>query len=563
MLWPRIPWRPRFGGCAIARRRNCMGSSAGAPVAVERLEDRRLLSAAVGAAALLASHHASSGGLSPALAAGTIGGYLWNDRDADGAWAYPDTQLVGWTVYLDLDHNGALDGGDVSTITGGSGHFQFTGLPPGQYTVRYVNQPGFHPAPKQPASADVTIPPRGAGPTASAGDVDFGLTTANGQISGAVNEVFPGGSEVAAQHWGVYLDTNNNGRIDPGEPWTTTDASGNFTFSNLPFGNYHVRVDPLHAGWSSTSVAGQSYTILSDGQHPSAPLTFAYRKDPGVGSYSSHQLVDYFLVGGSSSDPATRTVSRGTFGNGWWSFVAHNVIPDMLWGIKRIELHNPFGLLPGQAYFPADQFLEAQAAGLTWLTKDFVTSWRFVTRFGIEVIGYIGDPEFDPSFQALASDPAAWNARFDAAVAPLVQAGMSVAFDLGQAMQQGDLLSQAVDRLRGQGVKVYLEQRPPEFSSYNLSFPVIATDQDWINSNPYLNQQSGWAAKNSELPAGNVVRIIQTTPPGIAFNDRAWMLGELHSILDDGNSAAVSVGWLRSLNISLGQILTPSFAVSL
>ena len=559
------PWPSRPRGCAASIGMAGRGRYVKRRATVERLEDRRLLSAVAGAA-LVVTHHSSSAGISAALASGTIQGYLWNDRDADGAWAYPDTQLVGWTVYLDLDHNGALDGNDVTTTTNTAGHYQFTGLPSGTYTVRYVNQPGFHPAPNQPSSTDATIPDHGksaSSPVSDSVEVDFGLTTANGQITGVVNEVLSDGREAGAQNWGVYLDTNNNGRIDPGEPWTTTDASGHFAFTDLPFGQYRVRVDPLHLGWHSTSVAGQSYAILSDGEKASAPVTFAYQKDPPVGSFSKSQLVDYFLVGGSSADPNTRMVSRGTFGNGWWIFVTRNVIPDMFWGVKRVELHNPFGVLPGQPYFPADQYLEAQAQRLTWLTRDFVPTWRFVTRLGIEVIAYIGNPEDDPSFQPLTSDPAAWNARFDASVAPYVQAGMSIAFDVGQAVQQGDLLSQAIDRLRAQGITIYLEQRPPESSSYNLTFPVIAADQDWINSNPYLNTQFSWAAKNSEVPAANVVRIIQTTPSGIATNNRGWMLEELHSILEDGNSAAVSVAWLRSLQISFTQVLTPTVSANL
>lgn len=565
MLHPGLTWP--FG--SIGRAANfgtaCGGRHVERSATVERLEDRRLLSTVIGAAAVV-THHVSSAGISAALASGTIQGYLWNDRDADGAWKYPDTQLVGWTVYLDLDHNGALDANDVTTTTDAAGHFQFIGLPPGTYTVHYVNQPGFHPAPNQPSSTDATIPAPGKSASSPDGDsveVDFGLTTANGQISGVVNEVLSGGREVGAQNWGVYLDTNNNGQIDPGEPWTTTDASGHFAFTDLPFGQYHVRVDPLHLGWHSTSVAGESYTILSNGQKASAPVTFAYQQDPPIGSFSKTQLVDYFLVGGSSADPNTRMVSRATYGNGWWAFVARNLIPDLAWGVKRVELHNPFGVSPGQAYFPADQYLEAQTQGLTWLTRDFVPTWRFITRLGMEVIAYIGNPEEDPSFQPLTSDPAAWNARFDASVAPFVQAGMSIAFDVGQAVQQGDLLSQAIDRLRAQGVTIYLEQRPPEFSSYNLTFPIIATDQDWINSDPYLNPQFSWAAKNSEVPAGNVVRIIQTTPSGIATNNRGWMLEELHSILEDGNSVAVSVAWLRSLQISFTQVLTPTVSANL
>ena len=527
-------------------------------IVIEPLEHRRLLSAAGAAVAPALSHHVSTDGVMPALVGGTIAGSLWNDRNADGAWDYPDTPLVGWRVYLDLDHNGAFDGDDLSVATDRGGHYQFRGLPAGTYTVRYVNQPGFHPAPNQPASAQVTISSEVAKRSESneeTAQVSFGLTTANGQISGTVSEVLPDGSETGARHWGVYLDTNNNGRIDPGEPWTTTDAHGHFAFTDLPFGVYHVRVDPLHLGWSSTSVSGQSYTIFSDGQKASAPVTFAYQEDPPIASYSPAQLVDYVLVGGSSSDAATRAVSRGTFGAGWWGFVARNVIPDIVWGTRRILLFNPFGV-GEEPSFPADQFLEAQNAGLTWLTGDFVNAWAPITRSGVEVIGYIGSPESDPSFQALASDPAAWNARFNASIAPLVQAGMSIGFDLGQVMTQGDLFSQAIDRLRAQGVKVYLENRPPEFAPYNLTFPVISVSPGWDTTNPYLDPRQGWAAKNSEVLPG-VVQLIQYPPPGTSWTDRQWLLGTIRAILRDGDSAGIPISVLRSAGVSLSEILTP------
>jgi hypothetical protein len=47
----------------------------------------------------------------------------------------------------------------------------------------------------------------------------------------------------------VFLDTNNNGQLDSGEQSTTTDSSGNWTFTHLATGAYHVRrVFP--SGWT-------------------------------------------------------------------------------------------------------------------------------------------------------------------------------------------------------------------------------------------------------------------------------------------------------------------------
>jgi hypothetical protein len=39
----------------------------------------------------------------------------------------------------------------------------------------------------------------------------------------------------------IFLDANNNGVLDPGETFTTTDVNGNYSFANLASGTYRVR----------------------------------------------------------------------------------------------------------------------------------------------------------------------------------------------------------------------------------------------------------------------------------------------------------------------------------
>lgn len=477
---------------------------------------------------------------------GSITGVVWTDLNANGKWDAGDGRAVGWTVYMDLNHDGKLDAGDPTAITTSAGWYTFGNVAGGTYDVRYVPPSSlWHAAPYQPDHLTVTVLP-GQAVTGQ----DIGVTSASGQISGIVDA---GGAP--AQHWGVYLDINHNGRIDPGEPWTSTDANGSFSFPDLLPGTYTVRVDPLHGGWTPASASSGAFTITSDGQHASNPVAFNYRP-AALARYDVSQLVDYFLIGGDSSNASTRYVDQGALGDGWRTFVTARVQPDLAWGVRRIEMHNPFGI-GNDPFYRADQFLEAQAAGMSWLTDDFVNAWAPITRSGVEVIGYIGNPESDPSFQALESDPAAWNARFDASVAPLVQAGMSIGFDLGQRMTQGDLFSQALDRLRAQGVKIYLENRPPEFAPYNLTFPVIAVNPGWDTNNPYVDPTQGWAAKNSEI-LPNVMQLIQQPPPGTSWSDKQWLLGTIRSILADGDSAGVSIGQLRQMGLTLNDVLTPA-----
>ena len=47
-------------------------------------------------------------------------------------------------------------------------------------------------------------------------------------------------TEVGLEGWTIYLDLNNNGRLDPGEPTAVTDASGRYSFTGLPAGQYTV-----------------------------------------------------------------------------------------------------------------------------------------------------------------------------------------------------------------------------------------------------------------------------------------------------------------------------------
>ena len=526
---------------AITRRiwRHRVRPVAASPAVVaEALEGRRLLSGA------------------------SVSGCIWTDVNANGIWDGPDGRAAGWTVYLDQNNNGQLDPGETAVTTDALGWYAFSNLSPGTSTIRYIAPNGvWHAAPLAQDHLTVTL---------NDGDAltyqDFGVTSANGQIRGTVLA-----AGAPAEHWGVYIDSNNNGQIDPGEPWTSTDASGQFSFSSLIAGTYTIRVDPLQAWWAPTSGTPASFTVTSDGMNPSAPLTFSYQPTPLPSSYQQTQLVDYLLIGGTLNNDATRNVNPNMLANGWTGYVAQQVRPDIAWGARRIELHNPFGILAGDtldglALFRTDQYLEAQAAGLGWLTNDFVSAWKPITQSGVEVIAYIGNPDLDISMQALTLVPAAWNARFDASVAPFIQAGMSIAFDVGQRFTGGDLFNQALERLTAEGVKVYLENRPAESTPYNWQFPIIATDS-WPDSDPYVQPSQSWAAKTSELPnRGNVIELIQGPPAGESWSDTRWVVSHVQSILRDGDSVGVQILNLRQDGLTLNDLLipaTPTYGASL
>lgn len=66
--------------------------------------------------------------------------------------------------------------------------------------------------------------------------------------------------EPALSPWTIYLDQNQNGKRDTGERYTVTDASGNFSFPNLPPGSYVV-AEELRSGWMQTAPVSQTHLV--------------------------------------------------------------------------------------------------------------------------------------------------------------------------------------------------------------------------------------------------------------------------------------------------------------
>ena len=53
--------------------------------------------------------------------------------------------------------------------------------------------------------------------------------------------------------WQVYIDSNGDGQYEAGEPTTTTDAKGNYTFKDLQKGTYLIGVVPAISGETETT----------------------------------------------------------------------------------------------------------------------------------------------------------------------------------------------------------------------------------------------------------------------------------------------------------------------
>jgi hypothetical protein len=213
----------------------------------------------------------------------SLSGFTFDDTDRDGQYDIGEKKTSGKTVFLDTNNNGKLDSGERSIVTDAAGNFSFTKLAAGTYHIRRVFPSGY-------SYSTALIDPTLADGQAIGGLVIGSKPTSslppppppqNGTISGfCFNDTDKDGvydsGEAKTSGKTVFLDTNNNGKLDSGEKSMVTNSSGNFNFTNLAAGTYHVRrVFP--AGYTySTALAdivlasGQTFSNVAIGSKPTA-----------------------------------------------------------------------------------------------------------------------------------------------------------------------------------------------------------------------------------------------------------------------------------------------------
>ena len=73
----------------------------------------------------------------------SISGQVFSDHNNDGIKDAGEPRLSGWTIYLDANHNGALDASEDSAVTDAAGNYSFVNLTSASYRVREVGQTGW------------------------------------------------------------------------------------------------------------------------------------------------------------------------------------------------------------------------------------------------------------------------------------------------------------------------------------------------------------------------------------------------------------------------------------
>ena len=230
-------------------------------------------------------------------AAGFIAGQVYVDHSvpANGSFDSGDTPLPG--VRLELHQGGDCSGALLASITtDASGQYQFSGLAAGTYSVCQPEQPAGTVNGQTLAGGIVAVngssgtPGTGSNPSATssriAGIVLKGDGT-GGAVSGSRGNDFTEYQPLRISGQ-VFLDSNENGRPDGGEPGiagqtillsgtdllgqpvsrrTQTDASGHFEFAGLLPGDYTLTQPDQPAGTqngqTTAGSAGGTATPLS------------------------------------------------------------------------------------------------------------------------------------------------------------------------------------------------------------------------------------------------------------------------------------------------------------
>jgi hypothetical protein len=194
-----------------------------------------------------------------APAYGGISGTLFSDANGNRKRESGDAGIAHAKVFIDANNNGVLDSTERTAQTDEDGVYAFTRLRAGSYVVRALTSDGFAPF----STKSITVKLKNG---QNAGSVNFGAVpkpTISGSLfrddngNGALDDAL---AENTLYGWTVYLDSNNDGVLNDGESFTTTDRFGRWSFSNLPDGEYAVRV-AVTGPWQVSTPVGESAQV--------------------------------------------------------------------------------------------------------------------------------------------------------------------------------------------------------------------------------------------------------------------------------------------------------------
>ena len=193
---------------------------------------------------------------------GAVGGTVFEDHDGDLTRDGADGGVADVTVYVDSDDDGAYDDGEPRQTTDAAGAYRFAGLPEGEHAIRIQTPPNWlclTPACRLVETVadhdELTGRDFAIARAASIGGSVFDDRDADGDR----DATDPGREGIV-----VWVDLDDDGTIDDGEPQATTDAAGDYVIAGIGPGTWTVRI-VAGDGWtcSAPSECSDTLTITS------------------------------------------------------------------------------------------------------------------------------------------------------------------------------------------------------------------------------------------------------------------------------------------------------------
>ncbi|MDD2761871.1 MAG: SdrD B-like domain-containing protein, partial [Methylomonas sp.] len=261
----------------------------------------------------------------------SLGDYVWVDNNTDGIQNEVNTGLNGVTVKLLQNNQVIATTTTANDANGKAGYYLFDNLVPGDYQVQFVEPEGYA----------FTQQDQGSDAADSDADATTGLTITTTLTSGENDLSWDAGLvKIANASLGdrVWEDKNANGIQDQGETGlsgvtvklydcitnaligeTATDANGNYSFTNLAAGTYHVQfVAPNGYVFTKQDVTAEALGTDSDADN--AGITGCYTVNSGDtvttvdgGLYKLASLGDYVWVD-NNTDGIQNEVNTGLNG---------------------------------------------------------------------------------------------------------------------------------------------------------------------------------------------------------------------------------------------------------
>ncbi|MFN8354638.1 MAG: SdrD B-like domain-containing protein [Spirosomataceae bacterium] len=269
---------------------------------------------------------------------GSIGDYVWKDKDKDGIQDSDEVGVPGVTVELyNTDINGNPIGGPIGTkVTDANGGYLFDLLPSGDYKVKFIVPSNMDMAFTQQGAGNdstkdsdantitgfsqkVTIDTRTTGITKDNPTIDAGLIQTYGSLGDYVwfdtdKDGVQDSNELGVQGITVILSKETAPGVFTQIATQVTDANGKYLFDLLASGNYKVTFQIPSDKLFTTQDAGGNDTTDSDANPSNGMSQVVTINANGTGIAKDNPTIDAGII---CIDPTfTLTPTNATCGDG-------------------------------------------------------------------------------------------------------------------------------------------------------------------------------------------------------------------------------------------------------